>query len=75
MEKQGMGKEKAISKYLQDVKLGYGYVTLDKIADDIFYEELSTVGVNVSDVVKYALNAGWTLLESGDEGWMLCKLA
>jgi len=59
-----------IEDYLRDVKLGYGWVTLEKIGDDIYYDDVLK-DLTVTDIVKYALNNGWGLYDDPEEGWSI----
>lgn len=62
--------EQAIKEYLQDVKFGYGYVTLEKIEFDCQEDgQLILAGATLNDIVKYALNNGWKLYEG--DGWSI----
>lgn len=67
-----MDKANAIRGYLWDVKLGYGFVTLEKIEFDCQEDgQLILAGVTMNDVVKYALDNGWKIYDDSSEGWSI----
>lgn len=59
-----------IEDYLRDVKFGYGFVALEKIGDDIYYDDTLN-DFTVTDIVKYALDNGWKLYDDPSEGWSI----
>lgn len=64
--------ESLIREYLKDVRMGEGYVALEKIGDDIYYDEkLRQSYVTLNAIVRYALNNGWSLYDDIDDGWAI----
>ena len=67
-----MDKVNVIRGYLWDVKHGYNFVTLEKIAFDCQEDEpLIRNGITPNDIVKYALNNGWKIYDDSIEGWSI----
>lgn len=67
-----MDKANVIRGYLWDVKHGYNFVTLEKIALDCQEDEpLIRNGITISDIVKYALDDGWKIYDDSIEGWSI----
>lgn len=67
-----MDKANAIRGYLWDVKHGYNFVTLEKIALDCQEDEpLIRNGITINDIVKCALDSGWKIYDDSSEGWSI----
>lgn len=67
-----MDKESAIRVYLHDVKLGYGFVTLEKIEFDCQEDgQLILAAVTLNNIIKYALDNGWKIYDDPSEGWSI----